>query len=45
VHVHLAHAEDAEAKRTFGADYDRYAATTPAWIPHRRWDRPLAGQP
>ena len=44
MYVHLAHTEEAEAKRTFGVDYDRYAATTPGWFPSLRADRPLAGQ-
>ena len=44
MYVHLAHTEEREAKQIFGADYDRYAATTPGWFPHFRADRPLAGQ-
>lgn len=34
MYVHLAHTEEAEAHREFGAAYDRYAAEVPAWIPH-----------
>ena len=33
MYVHLAHAEEAEARLTFGASYDRYAAAVPAWFP------------
>jgi protein-S-isoprenylcysteine O-methyltransferase Ste14 len=33
MYVHLAHAEEAEARRTFGETYDRYAAATPGWFP------------
>ncbi len=34
MYVRLAHAEEAEAHRAFGAEYDRYAAAVPGWIPH-----------
>jgi protein-S-isoprenylcysteine O-methyltransferase Ste14 len=34
--VHLAHAEEAEARREFLRDYGRYAARVPAWIPRLR---------
>lgn len=34
MYVRLAHAEEAEAQREFGATYEHYAATTPRWIPH-----------
>ena len=44
MYAHLAHTEEAEAKRTFGAVYDRYATTTPAWFPRFRSDQPAAGQ-
>lgn len=33
MYVRLAHAEEAEEHRVFGAEYDRYAAATPAWLP------------
>ena len=33
MYVHLAHAEEAEARLAFGASYDRYAAAVPAWFP------------
>jgi methanethiol S-methyltransferase len=36
MYVHLAHVEEAEARRRFGAEYERYAAVTPAWIPRLR---------
>ena len=36
MYVHLAHVEEAEARRAFGADYDRYADDVPAWFPHLR---------
>ena len=42
MYVHLAHTEEAEAKRTFGAEYDRYAAITPAWVPNLRADHYIA---
>jgi protein-S-isoprenylcysteine O-methyltransferase Ste14 len=32
MYVHLAHVEEAEARLTFGASYDRYAAAVPAWF-------------
>jgi protein-S-isoprenylcysteine O-methyltransferase Ste14 len=28
-----AHQEEREVRAEFGKDYDRYAATTPAWFP------------
>jgi protein-S-isoprenylcysteine O-methyltransferase Ste14 len=34
MYVRLAHAEEREAQREFGALYERYAAVTPRWIPH-----------
>src|SRR5689334_255669 len=34
MYIHLAHSEEAEARRAFGAEYDRYAAVTPGWFPH-----------
>jgi len=33
MYVHLAHTEEAEMRREFGAEYDRYAAVVPAWVP------------
>ncbi|WP_149536720.1 methyltransferase family protein [Siccirubricoccus phaeus] len=33
MYVHLARAEEREARREFGAEYDRYAAAVPAWFP------------
>ena len=46
MYVHLAHTEEAEARRGWGKDYDRYAAQVPPWIPHLRrhtGDRRQAG--
>lgn len=34
MYVHLARTEEAEAHRTFGDAYDRYAAATPGWFPN-----------
>jgi protein-S-isoprenylcysteine O-methyltransferase Ste14 len=34
MYVRLARSEEREARRTFGAAYDHYAAATPGWIPH-----------
>lgn len=34
MYVRLAHAEEREALREFGPEYERYAAVTPRWIPH-----------
>jgi protein-S-isoprenylcysteine O-methyltransferase Ste14 len=33
MYVRLAHGEEVDARRAFGAAYDDYAATTPAWFP------------
>ncbi len=33
MYVRLAHSEEREARRMFGAAYDGYAARTPGWIP------------
>jgi protein-S-isoprenylcysteine O-methyltransferase Ste14 len=33
MYVHLAHVEEAEERRVFGAEYDQYAAMVPAWFP------------
>ena len=33
MYVRLARAEEADARRTFGAEYDRYAAGVPGWLP------------
>jgi protein-S-isoprenylcysteine O-methyltransferase Ste14 len=41
MYVRLAHGEEREAEREFGPEYERYAATTPRWIPH--WG--TGGQP
>lgn len=38
MYVRLAHAEEREALQEFGADYGRYAAETPRWVPH--WGAP-----
>jgi protein-S-isoprenylcysteine O-methyltransferase Ste14 len=43
MYVHLAHTEEAEARRIFGAAYDRYAEATPGWFP--RLNRPPADRP
>lgn len=47
MYVHLAHAEEKEVRREFGAEYDRYAARVPAWFPRLGGqapaDRPSAG--
>ena len=34
MYVRLAHHEEGEVRAEFGDAYDRYAAKTPAWIPH-----------
>lgn len=34
MYVRLAHAEEQEARRAFGGEFERYAAVTPRWIPH-----------
>ncbi len=33
MYLHLAHLEEAEARRRFGTEYENYAAATPAWFP------------
>ncbi len=38
MYVRLAHSEEREASREFGAEYERYAAATPRWFPHWHWD-------
>ncbi len=43
MYVYLARTEEAEARREFGAAYDRYAATTPGWFP--RIGGPPANRP
>lgn len=47
MYVHLARAEEREARRDFGAEYDRYAAQVPAWFPRLGGrtpaDRPTVG--
>lgn len=35
MYVRLARAEEQDARREFGAAYDRYAAQIPAWVPRR----------
>ena len=36
MYLRLAHAEEHEALREFGPEYERYAGATPRWIPHWR---------
>jgi protein-S-isoprenylcysteine O-methyltransferase Ste14 len=47
MYVRLAQREEAEVRRAFGADYNTYAAATPAWIPRLGGppphDRPMTG--
>jgi protein-S-isoprenylcysteine O-methyltransferase Ste14 len=49
MYVRLARREEAEARRTFGAAYDDYAAVTPGWFPRiggpPSADRPMTGAP
>jgi protein-S-isoprenylcysteine O-methyltransferase Ste14 len=49
MYVRQAQHEEAEARRTFGAAYDAYAATTPGWLPRLggppSTGRPMAGTP
>ena len=33
MYVRLAHREEREAQRVFGAEWERYAARTPRWLP------------
>jgi len=33
MYIHLAHVEEADARRRFGAAYNGYAAATPGWVP------------
>ena len=33
MYVRLAHAEEQEARATFGAEWDAYAARVPRWLP------------
>ena len=40
MYVRLAHAEERDALREFGGEYERYAAMTPRWIP--RWSTDAA---
>ena len=44
MYVRLARHEETEARRTFGAAYDAYAAATPGWFP-RQWSLPSTGRP
>jgi methanethiol S-methyltransferase len=44
MYLRLARHEEAEARRTFGDDYDAYAAATPGWLP-RFGGPPSAGRP
>lgn len=34
MYMRLAHNEEKDAQRAFGAEWDRYASRTPRWIPH-----------
>lgn len=47
MYVRLAHREEADARREFGAAFDAYAAVTPAWFPRLRGQsssgRPMKG--
>jgi protein-S-isoprenylcysteine O-methyltransferase Ste14 len=43
MYVRLARSEEADARRQFGAAYDRYAAVTPAWLPRLRRDLRAVG--
>lgn len=47
MYVHLAHTEEREVRREFGAEYERYATQVPAWFPRLGGqapaDRPSAG--
>ena len=36
MYVRLAHREEAEVRRAFGEEYDRYAARVPRWLPRRQ---------
>lgn len=36
MYVRLAHREEAEVRKTFGEEYDRYAARVPRWLPRRQ---------
>lgn len=36
MYVRLAHREGAEVRKTFGEEYDRYAARVPRWLPRRQ---------
>ena len=49
MYVRLAHHEEAEARREFGAAYDAYASVTPSWFPRPGGppsaDRPMTGTP
>jgi len=36
MYVHLAHAEEAEARQAFGDAYARYATRVPGWFPRLR---------
>jgi len=38
MYARLARAEEVEALRAFGSQYEHYAAVTPRWIPHWRGD-------
>ncbi|CAO3449596.1 methyltransferase family protein [Azospirillum largimobile] len=40
MYVRLAGSEEREANRVFGAEYERYAAVTPGWIPRLSSHRP-----
>ena len=45
MYVRLARREERDARAEFGAEYDRYAARTPAFIPRRRRVTPAPGAP
>ena len=36
MYVRLAHREEAEVRKAFGEEYDRYAARVPRWLPRRQ---------
>ena len=36
MYVRLAHREEAEVRKAFGEEYDRYAARVPRWLPSRQ---------
>jgi protein-S-isoprenylcysteine O-methyltransferase Ste14 len=44
MYMKLAHSEEEQAKREFGAAYERYAAVTPRWIPRIARKREAEGR-